>query len=158
MEVINRMVSETRRLSMEEDDSRSEVNHLKNELLLEEQNISLTKQDLENLCQQSTSLQQSLNSCTRHSDLVKTFRSVVKSSTLLLKFFVTFIEQAIPTTEQQLEKINYLQSEYCKMLQKYEDGPTYHAILQEEAKERELSKLIMDKKNEAMKLETEQEF
>ena len=158
MEVITKLVNETKRLAMEEEEVKQELTQLRHELMLQEQNYNANVKDYEMLCNQTTNLQQQLDANQRQIDLVKLMRSPIRVSVMLHSFLKTFIDKTNPTREQQMERLAKIQENYTKMLQKYEDTPSYHAILREEANEKELMNLIEDMRNKLSKLETERQF
>lgn len=158
MEMIGKIISETKKLAVEESDSRSELMRYKNELYIEEQTVSLLSKDLENLGNQVTSLEQAVRASDSLKNLAITFRQTFKTSYLLLSFMRKFVEKADPSMEVQVARMNGMQQEYAAILKMYENHPHYQAILQEELNEKELSNLILEKRNQLMKLNTKQEF
>lgn len=158
MEVISRIISETKVMAMKEEDLKKELRQLKSTLLMEEQNLASLSLNKENLRLESNNLQQNFNQLVSKTDLIKSFRELFKNSALLLSFMRKFIEKADPTKDQQLGKLSELNNNYVKMLKKYEEHPTYLQILLEEAAEKEMSNKITEKRNQLMKLETERDF
>lgn len=156
--MIGKIISETKKLAIEESDSRSELQKLKTELFLEEQTMNLLSKDLENLSNQVTALEQSLQSSGSRKKLAITFRETFKTSFLLLSFMRKFIEKADPSMETQINKVQAIAQDHHANLRRYETHPIYQAILQEELNEKELSNLILEKRNELMRLSTKQEY
>lgn len=158
MDVIENLTTEIRKMAIEEEQLRKEVQILKDELMIENFTLDTLKKDVECESLSNANTQKLLDSTKRHIESIKSISDTVRRSTLILFFLRKFIGKSDPTMIQQKERIAELQESYEKMLKHYEEGPTYRAILQEEKTERELNERIMEKRNQLMRLETEQEY
>lgn len=156
--MIGRIISETKKLAMEESDSRSELSILKQDCLIEEYNMNFLNKELESLYNQVSGLEQAVHAATSQRNLVAAFREIFKRSYLLLSFMNKFIHEANPSNELQINKMQALQHEYSEILRRYETHPIYQVILQEDLSEKELDNLILEKRNQLMRLSTKQEF
>lgn len=155
MEAVNRAISETKKLALEENESKTELSKLNVKLSMEEKNLSLLNKEIENLYNDVTHQEEILIESKTKVELINTFRESYKGSYLLLSFMKKFIENTDPKNEDQYQRIMSLQVEYTQLIKKYEENPIYQNILREASKEKELAILIQDKRNETMKLDTE---
>lgn len=158
MDVTGRLVTEAKRLALEEDDIKNEILQLKTELTLEEQNLQIITKDHENLCLQKENIQLALNGLSQHADTTNIFQEELKRSIMLHSFLKGFVDKSDPNEEQQKTCSDEMQSHYNTMLKKFENNSTYKSILREEAKDKEITELITEKRNQIMKLETQREF
>lgn len=158
MEVIGRLITESKKLAAQEEDLKAEVSQLNSELIVEELNLNKANQDYENLRNQVENAQQTFDNATKQKKFLETMRETLKSSISLSSILKKYIENANPTGAQQMEKIKDLESFYEQCIRIYQQNPAYQAIVAEEATERELKKLIAEKQNEIMRLETQREF
>lgn len=137
---------------------RAEVSKLNSELVVEELLLNMVKKDSENLRNQVSSAQQSLESASNQIQFVKSVRENFRSSLMLNSWMRKFVEKAEPTYETQMNKARDMEAKYQDHLKMYEENPTYQAILAEEAAERELRELVTEKHNETMRLDAQREF
>lgn len=154
MEAINKIISDSKKLALEEEELRGQVSQLKSELWTEEMNLNSVKKDYESQEGENRSLEQLLESRSQV-DPSKPMRETIQISTLLHSFLKTFINKTEPSEQEQKDKLTKLSEVYTKMLVQYEGTPIYQAILREEANERDLADLIKQKRSEIVKLETE---
>lgn len=153
MDVLNKSISETKKLLIDVEDRKKEVDWLASELAAEEQIVSMLKKELDCIRQQNANLQLSSGHYKSRAKLVRSFCDVLKSTTLRIAHLRKFVEKSEPTTEQQRLKKEHLKSTYKLMLEKYEESPLFQAILQEQSTEKDLAEKIVEKRNELMKLE-----
>jgi len=157
MDVIRRLVSETKTLASKEEQLAGNLTELKRELFMEEQSLTILEKDLQNLVQQTSDIQSSIDEFHSHDTTLMSSIELIKRFSLIKFFLKSSVDKLEPNLKQQTEMLNKLQEDYAKMLSKYENSLSYQTILQEEAAERELSKLIIEKRNEIMRVETTQD-
>lgn len=158
MKVISKMIAETKRLASEEEDLRAEVSQLNSELMIEELQLGMLKRESENRNNQVSSVEQSLETAKQQIEFVRSMREAFRSTLLLNSNMKRFVERAGPTVEEQVAKLKDLELKYQEHLRRYEENPTYQAMLAEEASERELRRLVTEKHTETMRLDAQREF
>lgn len=107
-----------------------------------------------NLLHQLEAQRQEFSTKDKNLKLLESLREYKRKSVMYQTFLGKFIEETSPSTAEQNIKAEQLQNSFQEMLKRFEESPTYHSIIQAEADERELTRLIQEKKNEIMKLET----
>lgn len=152
MEVIQKLISSTKRLAVEEEEVREQVIRLKTQLIAEENYLANALSDKHGLAQQNVIYEQSNQVNENYIQMALKFQDVAKSSVMVHSFLQIFIEETQPTTSQQRECLANLIAKKEIMLNQYETSQTYKKILEEELQERELTRLIEEKRNELIEL------
>lgn len=155
---ISRLIIDIKKLAVEEESSRAEVVSLKESLYVEEQAYRTVKYDYEKLCLETSGQDNYLQKSQDLLNSSKVMREWMKEFIKTSKILRYNMEQLTPTDEQLAKQLETYESNIERMISQYELSPTYLAILEQDKAERELSKLIVEKQNELMKLETQREF
>lgn len=149
---------EVEKLAMEEESIKCELNRNKTELYFRQDNLNKLKSDTQAISDKVTVLEQSYDETQHKIDCLKSILDATRTSSMHQSVLKKMIEKSQPTIENQTEKLHMFKESYSRMLSKYEESPIYYSILESEAEEKKLSELINDKRNEMMKLETQQEY
>lgn len=157
-ETVKNMMKDVKMIGIEEEDLQKELLELRGDLKDEERQLYLAKQDKEVRSRDVEIMKRELENLQKEVTIVGSFREKILSTLVMLKQFTKFVENAQPHGAAQQEQVNKMETAFTDKCQQYEKGSSYQAILQEEIAEKELSKLIEEKKKEIMKLETSIEY
>lgn len=154
LEAVGKLISSTKKLSTDEEDLKKELALLKTELKDEERNLKDLQMENKQLNIELGFIQNKIQTNNNASEMLKELREGLRSTSVLLGYFFKFIENAEPSLRDQAEEVTKIRNRHETIMKKYEASPGYQAVLQEEANEKELAKLIDEKNIEIMKLET----
>lgn len=155
---LSRLIVEIKKLSVEEESSRAEVELLRENLFIQDQTVKLARNDYEKLCLEVSSYEKHIQQSQELLCSSKTMRDWMKDFIRFSNTLRCYIERSEPTNELLSKRLEEYESNVEKMITKYELSPTYLAILEQDRADRELSNLITEKQNELMKLETQREY
>lgn len=158
MDTFEDLASEVRKMALEKEELKSEIQNIKYDLLVEKYHLDTIKQDNQIYIKDNESNTILIESVNRHLQTTKLFAESLRKSTLMFNILKKFVEKSEPNHEKQNAKISQFEESYEKMLKSYEDNPTYRSILQQEVEEKNLNEKIMEKRNKLMRLETEKEY
>lgn len=152
------LMSDITKLLNKEEALRRDVEQVRSQFALEELSHNLAQRDHDMILREIENIQQLADKDKRYLETVQSIRGTLRTSLVNNQYLDKFVQAAEPTATTQDKKLTDIQTGFEKLVHQYEDSPTYHAILKEEAIEKELIDLIAQKKLETMKLEAEQEF
>lgn len=145
-------------LKLEVDYERKKVSELQTELRSRASCRDKAKIVEEELHLQEEAHIENITSLNRKIESLKEQLNMAKYSRVFHSALDISVKYQDPDPGQQSELIAKYQKSLNNTMEQYETLPIYKSILQAEKEEQEMDKLMQTKRDELMKLETEQEF
>lgn len=155
-DVISKLKSDVRIMTIEEGELRAEVAALKDQLSVEELFVEKVSMEADMCLSEKQLLVEANNKSKNHLDALNQFSETVRKNSVLFHFYNKYAEAAQPSRDKQQESIREMQMKHEKTLSHYEENPIYKQILEENIRIGELTQSLAELKDKYVQLEAQQ--